>query len=196
MMKKNNVAENKFSDEFLRNLPDIPKSVFIKPFINKQQRRTFSKEEDARLKYLVDNLGKKSWEEIAKMMPFRNSRQCKERYEGYLSPNIIHDQFSIEDDMIILEKYNEIGPKWTKISKLLHGRSGNQVKNRFNTYLKYQKINEKKCMIKSQETDIKTKSKNIKTDDDFCLFSTSPEFQKNDYSDDNFYYDELYDFYI
>lgn len=37
------------------------------------------------------------------------------------------------EDFIILQKYTELGPKWTKIARELPGRSDLQVKNRFMT---------------------------------------------------------------
>lgn len=127
----------KSDEEIINNLPQIPNSVLLKVFIKEnQQRRAFSKEEDQRLLYLVDNYGKTKWEKIAELMPFRSLRQCKERYEGYLSPCINHNKFTNEEDSLIIEKYKELGTKWTKIAKFFKGRSGNQIKNRFNTYLK------------------------------------------------------------
>ena len=118
MMKNNKRETNENDEEFMLNLPTIPNTVLIKPFLKKQYRRTFSKEEDERLKYLVNYYGKKSWSKISDMMPFRTSRQCKERYEGYLSPNINHDNFSPEEDRIILEKYKELGTKWNECSNI------------------------------------------------------------------------------
>ncbi|KAK8840471.1 hypothetical protein M9Y10_030676 [Tritrichomonas musculus] len=100
-----------------------------------QKRRPFSKEEDMRLLHFVQQFGVDEWNRIAIFMPSRSARQCKDRYEGYLSPSIKHDKFTNEEDLIIIEKYEIFGPKWKKIASFINGRSGNQIKNRWNSHI-------------------------------------------------------------
>jgi hypothetical protein len=56
-----------------------------------------------------------------------------------LNPNIRRDPFSIEEDLIILEKRLNIGNKWSEIIKDMQGRTENNVKNRFNMMYKTMK---------------------------------------------------------
>lgn len=148
---KANIEEHEDEEEFIKNMPPIDNSVYLKLIINQNRRMIFCKEEDERLKYLVDHYGNHEWEKVAKYMPYRSSRQCRERYEGYLSPSIKKEKFSEEEDLIILEKLSEYGTKWTKIATFLKGRSGNQVKNRYNTYLKYHNQNQNKIQIQNNK---------------------------------------------
>jgi hypothetical protein len=98
-------------------------------------RRKFTQEEDLRLRSLVDQIGAKSWEAVAKFMPNRSARQCRDRYKNYLLDNLVCDAWVPEEDAVIFEKFKEIGPKWVEISKFLNGRSGNHVKNRWHKHL-------------------------------------------------------------
>jgi hypothetical protein len=98
-------------------------------------RHKFSPDEDHHLRSLVQQLGAKSWEAIAAFMPDRTARQCRDRYKNYLLSSLVSDAWTPEEDQLILEKFREIGPKWVEISKLLTGRSGNHVKNRWHKHL-------------------------------------------------------------
>jgi predicted unusual protein kinase regulating ubiquinone biosynthesis (AarF/ABC1/UbiB family) len=97
----------------------------------------FSLEEDQQLKQLVLKYGRNAWYSVAKCMPNRNERQCKERYENYLSPKVNHCSWSQEEDRLLFEKFKEIGPKWTKIAHWFQGRTDIMLKNRY-LYLKKQ----------------------------------------------------------
>lgn len=44
------------------------------------KRKKFSPEEDEQLKKLVEKMGSKKWGNIAKFMPGRTGRQCRDRY--------------------------------------------------------------------------------------------------------------------
>lgn len=90
----------------------------------------FTQEEDYRLYYLVHVYGCKNWNQVASMMVTRNPRQCRERWNNYLNPNLRHDQWSPEEDMLLMQKYKELGTKWRKISLFFHNRSDNALRNR------------------------------------------------------------------
>ena len=98
-------------------------------------RQKFTSDEDKNLKSLVKRLGTRNWEEVAKYMPGRNGRQCRDRYNNYLALNFKKGHWLPEEDKLIMQKYYEIGPKWVKIAKLLPYRSSNDVKNRFHKAL-------------------------------------------------------------
>ncbi|OHT11201.1 Myb-like DNA-binding domain containing protein [Tritrichomonas foetus] len=98
-------------------------------------RKRFTEEEDDTLKDVVKTLGIHNWVEIAKKMPGRSAQQCRDRYNNYLFKEISTSAFTPEEDSIILQKYNDLGPHWVSISKFLVGRSGNNVKNRWYKFL-------------------------------------------------------------
>ena len=104
-----------------------------------QRRQTWVPEEDKTLSRLVEQKGAKGWAKIArelnkrvhKGIPFRQAKQCRERYFNQLDPRLSKEKWTISEDVSILEYQANIGNKWSKIAKFLPGRTENQVKNRF-----------------------------------------------------------------
>lgn len=91
----------------------------------------FNFDEDAKLRQLVTQLGEHNWPLIASQMPYRNLRQCKERWYHYLAPTINTAPFTQEEDQLLVEKYNELGAKWVKLASFFPNRTDIIVKNRF-----------------------------------------------------------------
>jgi hypothetical protein len=98
-------------------------------------RRRFTKDEDLKLRSLVESLGPNSWDEIAGYFPGRCGRQCRDRYKNYLVDSLVTVPWTAEEDRIVIQKFHQIGPKWVEIGKVLRGRSGNSVKNRWHKRL-------------------------------------------------------------
>ena len=94
-------------------------------------RNLFSKTEDEKLKRLVVQYGDK-WNKVAEEMEGRNARQCRDRFNTYLSPNSKIGNWSKEEDQLLLKLYNEFGNQWVKISKHFNNRTDTAIKNRFN----------------------------------------------------------------
>ena len=101
----------------------------------KAQRRKFTPEEDQQLRMLVEENGAHKWDYIAASMPGRTGRQCRDRYQNYLCPGISRDEWTQEEERLLLEKHAEYGPQWAKISKFFQGRTGTALKNRWNYYV-------------------------------------------------------------
>lgn len=72
----------------------------------------------------------------------RQGKQCRERWINFLSPDIKRDQWTPQEDLLLLTKQQSIGNQWALIAKDILGRTENQVKNRFNSLIK--KIREEK----------------------------------------------------
>ena len=99
---------------------------------DKQTRSMFTAAEDKKLLKLVEEAGKKpNWRAISIIMKTRTPRQCRERYQNYLNPSLDHENWTPDEDQLILEKFKEHGPKWNLIAKFFHGRTGNATRNRF-----------------------------------------------------------------
>jgi translation initiation factor IF-1 len=94
------------------------------------RKRKWTREEDAVLLELVNNNGKQ-WSLIANLIGNRNARQCRERWNHYLCGEYEKRKWIAEEDKILVEKFKEIGPKWSIISGNLEKRSSIDVRNRY-----------------------------------------------------------------
>ncbi|KAH0788933.1 Myb-like DNA-binding domain containing protein [Histomonas meleagridis] len=84
-------------------------------------------------------------------MGTRNPRQCRERWNNYVNPDLRKDPWTPEEDKILEEKYAEIGPKWNKLARFLSNRSDNSIRNRWMMISRHRSITSNpKKQIKSQ----------------------------------------------
>lgn len=105
------------------------------------QRRKFSPEEDIQLNRIISIYGPRKWDQIALSLPGRTGRQCRDRFQNYLKPSLTNGPWTRDEDQLLEQKVCELGQHWNKIAKFFIGRSSNNIKNRFYTYI-YKK---KKC---------------------------------------------------
>ena len=90
--------------------------------------------EDALLRAGVETFGEENWAHIAKHIPGRRGKQCRERWRNHLDPNLNKSKWTPEEDTALLAAQKRLGNKWSEISKLLScGRGENAVKNRFHS---------------------------------------------------------------
>lgn len=97
----------------------------------KSARQMFTPEEDKQLIELVKEFGDRNWRMISKKMEKRTTRQCRERYRNYLSPNLTNGPWTAEEDLLLEQKYVELGPKWAAIAQFFKNRSDVNIKNRW-----------------------------------------------------------------
>lgn len=104
----------------------------------------WSKEEDQTLREKVEQYGTQNWVIIARFLPGRLGRQCRERWHNVIDPSIVRREWTREEDEFILMMHNKIGSKWSQISKMepLIGRTVSQIKNRFYQNLKDKDISQ------------------------------------------------------
>ncbi|OHT16008.1 hypothetical protein TRFO_42107 [Tritrichomonas foetus] len=128
----------------LNSLPPILASTILNDLdeSNKskamKQRNRFSKEEDEFLKLLVEENSceeEPNWNDIASKMISRTARQCRERYRNYLQPGLNNGPWTLEEDHLLIEKYNEIGPQWCKLVHFFPHRSDVNIKNHYTCLL-------------------------------------------------------------
>lgn len=105
-------------------------SKSLKPGLTKGR---WTIEEDRALIQLVQTNtgGSTKWSDLAKRIPGRTSKQCRERWFSHLDPNLKHGPFSPEEDQVILEQHELLGRKWSKIAQQLPGRTIDAVRIRF-----------------------------------------------------------------
>ena len=109
-----------------------PSNMFLKPL---RRRIPFSRSEDERLRTLVEMYGVEGhWDQVAKYMPGRNSRQCRERYTKYLAPGIAFDQWTPAEDHLLDQMYAQFGPRWMFLTNFFPHRTDVALKNRWSTH--------------------------------------------------------------
>lgn len=116
-------------------------------------KRHFTEREDIKLSKLVQRIGTKDWKKISKQMKDRSARQCRDRWEKFLAPDLNRGPFNSEEDNIIIEKYNQLGPQWVKIASFLSQRSDVAVKARHKYLIRHQTENDKEKNISHSESD-------------------------------------------
>jgi hypothetical protein len=100
-------------------------------------RRPFTAEEDAKLiEAMSANGASAGWDYVATQMPGRSPRQCRERWVGYLSPDIRVEPWTDVEDQHLLNEVSRVGYTWTTIALSFSGRSSNDIKNRWYSHLK------------------------------------------------------------
>ena len=104
---------------------------------HKQVRQKFTNEEDALIINLVGDNQFPNWNEIAKSIPSKTGRQCRERFQNYLSPDLSKEPWTKEEDDLIIKLYKDFGSSWSLIADYFGGkRTNNNIKNRWNSHLK------------------------------------------------------------
>lgn len=96
----------------------------------------FTRSEDALLIVLRKYNPQSKWRDIAYYIEGRTARQCRERYNTYLSPSVNKAEWTKEDDDKLLDLVLKNGKKWSSFKKFFPGRSSNCIKNRFNVNIK------------------------------------------------------------
>lgn len=99
---------------------------------------TWSEQEDNILREQVRINGTERWAIIASQLKDKTSRQCRRRWNTYLSTAYKKGSWSHEEDIILFEAHKKFGNRWTEIAKVVQGRTDNAVKNRFNALCKKQ----------------------------------------------------------
>jgi len=97
---------------------------------SKKKKSKFSQEEDQKLIRLVDEHGVNSWNVIAKLLNNRTPRQCRDRWNHYLSCDSSNFEWNAEEEKVLMDKYLEMGCKWTAIAKFFPGKTAASVRNR------------------------------------------------------------------
>ena len=64
-------------------------------------------------------------------MPGRSTKQCKEHWRNALDPTVKKSSWSGAEDQSLLEAHQQVGNKWSKIARLLPGRTQLQIRDRW-----------------------------------------------------------------
>lgn len=172
--------------------------------ISSRVRVPFTKKEDTLLVKLVKQYGESNWQKVSSFMNNRTVRQCRERWQNSLSPRVLKTDWTMEEDQLLLQKYNLYGPHWKLIEPFFFGRTSYSLRNRFRSIKKKHSEKFNYSQDKNQfdkettpsftgtiESNEKKKDNKEKTHEDFLLDSFSDDFNYD--IQDN--YDTDFDFF-
>lgn len=176
-----NAPENNYVNElpFSNIKVNEPSSNQLSSSINAANiRRKFTPEEDVKLAKIIAIKGPRKWNQIALSLPGRTGRQCRDRFQNYLNPSLTNGPWTREEDLLLEEKVNEIGQHWNKIAKFFDGRSSNNVKNRWYTYIcKQSKENYANSTGKNLKKNEQKRGYQLNDDDSSINYSDDDDFQ-------------------
>eukprot|EP00892_Ulva_mutabilis_P001873 jgi/Ulvmu1/11687/UM008_0097.1 len=92
--------------------------------------------EEAELRKAVSAMGTSDWARVADAVRTRSARQCKEHYREVLSPDVKHGEWSVEEELKLVQAHARMGQAWSRIAPFLPGRPANACKNKFNGTLR------------------------------------------------------------
>ncbi|CAN6344845.1 unnamed protein product [Urochloa humidicola] len=102
----------------------------------RSSKGNWTAEEDDILCKAVETHKGKNWKKIAECFPGRTDVQCLHRWQKVLNPELVKGPWSKEEDEIIIQMVNKLGPKkWSTIAQALPGRIGKQCRERWHNHL-------------------------------------------------------------
>ncbi|CAI5779424.1 myb-related protein A isoform X2 [Podarcis lilfordi] len=112
---------------------EVPQQKGTKKICN---RVKWTRDEDEKLKKLVEQHGTSDWTFIASHLQNRSDFQCQHRWQKVLNPELIKGPWTKEEDQRVIELVQKYGPKrWSLIAKHLKGRIGKQCRERWHNHL-------------------------------------------------------------
>lgn len=103
--------------------------------LNKSNSCKFTPEEDKLIMKLVSMYGTNSWKKIH--LKNKKSIHCRERWYQIISTDKSLRKWTVKEDCLLLDLYEEIGPKWKKIAEFFNPLNEVIVKDRYYTLTKY-----------------------------------------------------------
>ncbi|RCV04511.1 hypothetical protein SETIT_1G007300v2 [Setaria italica] len=94
-----------------------------------KRRGAWSQEENEILIQMVDTHSSKDWSSIARAVPGRSRKQCRDRWTHYLDPAVNQMPWSEQEEIDLIRAHKIHGNKWCELAKFFPGRTGKAIKN-------------------------------------------------------------------
>ncbi|CAJ2676529.1 unnamed protein product [Trifolium pratense] len=138
----------------------------------KVKRGLWSPEEDEKLITYITTHGYGCWSEVPDKAGLqRCGKSCRLRWINYLRPDIRRGRFTPDEEKLIISLHNVVGNRWAHIASHLPGRTDNEIKNYWNSWIKKKIRKHNSASNSSTTTNINTQnhvldftSNNIKLD--------------------------------
>uniref|UniRef100_A0A0D9WY47 Myb-like domain-containing protein n=1 Tax=Leersia perrieri TaxID=77586 RepID=A0A0D9WY47_9ORYZ len=88
-------------------------------------------EEDATLQRLAKENGFRHWSRVARSMPRRSARACRDRWRHDLARDVYDRPFTARDDDELLRLHYRLGDRWKDIGRAVYGRTSRVMKRRW-----------------------------------------------------------------
>ncbi|KAJ7554170.1 hypothetical protein O6H91_06G129000 [Diphasiastrum complanatum] len=99
-------------------------------------RGPWTAEEDALLAKHVGAHGEGCWKGLPKAAGLlRCGKSCRLRWVNYLRPSVKRGNISEDEEDLIIKMHSLLGNRWSLIAARIPGRTDNEIKNYWNTYL-------------------------------------------------------------
>jgi Myb-like DNA-binding domain len=90
----------------------------------------------------TESLDPLEWDQVAKQMKNRTSKQCRERFSAAVNPSIDHSPFSQKETKQLRSLHEEFGAQWTIIANKMPGRTALQCRNAINALMRRKESSE------------------------------------------------------
>ena len=99
-------------------------------------KKSWSKDDDEKLKTLIEEHGSKDFLLISQLMTNKTEGQCSQRWHKVLKPSLVKGAWTEDEDRQVIELVAKYGArKWSLIASNLPGRIGKQCRERWCNHL-------------------------------------------------------------
>ncbi|KAG0305885.1 hypothetical protein BGZ98_003362 [Dissophora globulifera] len=97
---------------------------------DKLKKGTWTTAEEEILLEAVRDLSSENWHAVAMKVPGRNAKQCMQKWQTDLDPQINRQPWTADEDEKLVEAYHTFGNSWQQIAKMVETRTWYQCYNR------------------------------------------------------------------
>uniref|UniRef100_A0A0E0AJ08 Myb-like domain-containing protein n=1 Tax=Oryza glumipatula TaxID=40148 RepID=A0A0E0AJ08_9ORYZ len=117
--------------EVIMATPPLPPPPRARCVVRLKLPPAWTPEEDARLQRLAKENGFRRWSRVARSMPRRSARSCRDRWRHHLARDVYHRPFTARDDDELLRLHYRLGDRWKEIGRAVYGRTSRVMKHRW-----------------------------------------------------------------